>query len=357
MPLVEFELRPDDDSYTFQTRFLIVATKLEPDQRIRLKVTCECASNIELLEDLLHDDDAVCKIAALCWVYEGVQDVCTIIPLLVDHCTELTSLQVQFGGHSAFDFISSVLERPGNAIQMLKLPPRAYGDAGRFFNALEHSHVSTLIFSSVVGPRTFYDDLCAFLAKDLLTKLVLYAPPTKVVWSLSKCVRLHTLTLLDCVFSEPTTLMRLPKSITAFSMRLCVFDCKLDWSFLENSGIQVLYFDNIDYETLWNANDMMKCLTLALHRQDSKMQKLVLGRVRMNQRFEHAVKHPNCVLTELALIPFRSSDITAAAAIRDGLYVRRRAFSLLYGQQVRHVYCPLQRLPIEMFRMVGALLM
>ena len=69
-----------------------------------------------------------------------------------------------------------------------------------------------------------------------------------------------------------------------------------------------------------------------------------------------ALRHPNCPLTKLSLSAYEPGHEAAAKAVENKFCKRRALFVLLQGQQIRRLYCPLRRLPVEIFRMVGQVL-
>ncbi|KAH6572377.1 hypothetical protein BASA62_003426 [Batrachochytrium salamandrivorans] len=143
-----------------------------------------------------------------------LQDVNSIIPLLINNCPDLASLEVEFEHHSEFDFVSSLLEHPSNRIKVLEMPEYAKGGSARFFAALGQSQVSALtLFCSPVFAQSLHE----YLAKDLLVRLKVFysnSVPSEMTASLANCTRLAKLEMLRCEFSQSTVFTHLPKSIT-----------------------------------------------------------------------------------------------------------------------------------------------
>ncbi|KAH9250867.1 hypothetical protein BASA81_011255 [Batrachochytrium salamandrivorans] len=394
----------DDDTAYFLARFQNSITSLQPDERIKLKVTYTRERSIELLRDMLLHPQAN-KICSLVWAYDGKEDVNSIIPLLLGNCPELGSLEVDFKHHSAFDFVSSMLEHPSNKIKVLALSRHAKGDLARFFAALKQSQVSalTLYYSS-----EFTQGLHEYLARDLLVSLKIGGHNqvlSELMVSLANCTRLVELELDFFDFLQPTA-FTLPKHITKLKLFYCTVVSGFDWSFLIGSNVRELglsCMDDVDGNQLGSAlavylkakgldklriyncglfdetlavvgielgrikrldvdclNDAsIKLLALALQSPNNEMKELQLWndsdmKSSIKDHLVPALKHPNCSLAKLYLftIPPHEADKT----VEDRFYKRRKLFALLQGQQVRRLYCPLRRLPVDLLRLVGAML-
>ncbi|KAH9260426.1 hypothetical protein BASA81_001596 [Batrachochytrium salamandrivorans] len=70
-----------------------------------------------------------------------------------------------------------------------------------------------------------------------------------------------------------------------------------------------------------------------------------------------ALRQSNCNLAELSLWAYEPEQEEVTKAVEDMFRNRLALFALLQGQQVRRLYCPLRRLPVEMLRLVGKLLL
>ncbi|KAH9260799.1 hypothetical protein BASA81_001266 [Batrachochytrium salamandrivorans] len=394
-----------EDTASFLARFQSAAASLQPDERIKLKVTHTCESNIELLRGMLLHPQAN-KICSLVWTYDGKEDVNSIIPLLLGNCPELGSLQMDFKHHSEFDFVSSVLEHPSNKIKVLALSRHAKGNLARFFAALKQSQVSalTLYYSS-----EFTQGLHEYLARDLLVSLKVHGrdqAPSELMVSLANCTRLVELELDFFDFLQPTA-FTLPKHITKLKLFYCTVVSGFDWSFLIDSnvreldlsflkgfygvqlgsalavylkakGLERLRFDDCDFvnETLAMVgielgrikrlnirclNDAsIELLALALQSPNNEMKELRLWnnsdmKSSIKNHLVPALKHPNCNLAKL-ILSTDQQEYESAVKTMSEFRKRRALFASLQGQQVRRLYCPLQRLPVEMFRLVGAML-
>ncbi|KAH9261934.1 hypothetical protein BASA81_000590 [Batrachochytrium salamandrivorans] len=395
-----------DTAAAFLAKFQSTAANLQPDERIKLVYTHE---SMESLKAVLADPQAN-KICSLQWTYYGKEDVTPIIPLLVNSCPELASLRVDFWYYSAFDFVSSMLERPSNKLKVLEMPWSAKGDSARLFAALGQSQVSVLGLYSGASSE-FAQGLYEYLARDLLVRLKVWdcnQVPSEMMMSLVDCTRLVKLELIECEFSESTA-FTLPKSITKLELRHCRFVGGFDWSFLTGSNVQELdmyrvrsvdgkqlgdalavhlrakgldklrlvFCDFVD-ETLAavgveigrikrfdigsHLNDAsIKLIALALQSPNSEMKELVLpydgNTVRSIEDYLVPVlKHPNCNLVKLNFWAFGPEYKEAARRVNYTFRNRIALFVLLQGKQVRRIYCPLRRLPVEMFRLVGQML-
>ncbi|KAH9254262.1 hypothetical protein BASA81_007863 [Batrachochytrium salamandrivorans] len=393
-----------DTASTFLAKFQSTAASLEPDERIKLLVYAR-ESSMELLKAVLADPQAA-RICALKWWYDGKEDVNSIIPLLISNCPELASLEVHFSHHSEFDFASSLLEHPSNKIKVLEMPPNTEGDIPRFFAALGQSQVSAL---ALRYPSRFSQNMHEYLAKDLLVRLKVRMGdkqlPSEMMMSLVDCTRLAKLEMLQCEFSQSTA-FTLPKSITKLELNDCTFVGDFDWSFLVDSNVRELYFFDVrgvdgtqrgsalavhlrakgldelrfvycdfvketlvaiglgvgrikklsvSYAILNDAS--VELIALALQSPNSEMKELVLrydgNRARsIKDHLVPALKHPNCNLAKLSLWASQE-HVETAQRVEDMFHNRLALFALLQGRQVRRRYCPLRRLPVEMFRLVG----
>ncbi|KAH9251149.1 hypothetical protein BASA81_011048 [Batrachochytrium salamandrivorans] len=398
------EVRAEEyrNASVFLAKFQSAAASLEPDERIKLTVT-QTRANIKSLKAVLSDPQAS-KICALEWKYLGKEDVNCITPLL-NNCPELALLDVYFNHHSAFDFVSSVLEHPSNKIKVLVMPPNTEGDSARFFAALGQSQVSALTLCYF--PK-FNQDLFEYLARDLLVRLEVWMSykrvPLKMMMSLATCTRLAKLKMVQCEFSQPTAFTHLPKSITKLILNSCTFVDGFDWSFLADSnmreldlydvkgvdgnqlgvalaahlrekgldklcldfcnfvnvtltvvGVELGRIKRLDIDGPFNDASFAQ-IALALQAPNSEMRELKLEYYynTMSGIENHlmlALRHPNCNLAKLSLLAHQHGE--AARSVESKFRNRRALFALLQGQQVRRLYCPLRRLPVEMLRLVG----
>ncbi|KAH9254493.1 hypothetical protein BASA81_007606 [Batrachochytrium salamandrivorans] len=251
----EVQPKYDQTAAAFLAEFQSTAASLEPDERIELMVYAY-ESSMELLKAVLSNPQAN-KICYLFWGYDGEEDVNSVVPLLINNCPELASLQVEFKHHFAFDLVSSVLEHPSNKVKVLHIPPKTKGDLPRFFAALGQSQVSALTLSTGDSPE-FSQGLCEYLAKDLLVRLKVFyskSVPSEMTASLANCTRLAKLEMLRCEFSQPTS-FTLPKSITKLELAYCTFVGGVDWSFLADSNVReldVLHVRGVDGNQLGSA--------------------------------------------------------------------------------------------------------
>ncbi|KAH9255833.1 hypothetical protein BASA81_006234 [Batrachochytrium salamandrivorans] len=404
------QAQDDHTASTFLAEFQSTAASLKPDERIKLVVSMR-KSGVELLKAVLADPQAN-KICSLQWTYYGKEDVTPIIPLLINNCPELASLRVEFVNRSTFDFLSSLLEHTSNKLKVLDMPKYTKGDIPRFFAALGQSQVSALTLSIHDSPE-FAQGLHEYLARDLLVRFKVWMKrkqvPPELLMSLSKCTRLAKLEMLHCKFSQPTAFTHLPKSITKLALYGCTFVGGFDWSFLADSNVRELDFDRMKEvdgnqfggalaahlrakgldtlrlsdrsfadETLaaagveigrikildfdCNLNDAsIELISLTLQSPNNAMKELVLEYTYSTMsgiegHLVPALEHPNCDLVKLSFWVYEPEHEEAAKRVKDMFYNRLVLFVLLQGRQVGRLYCPLRRLPVEMFRLVGAVL-
>ncbi|KAH9254490.1 hypothetical protein BASA81_007603 [Batrachochytrium salamandrivorans] len=383
----------------FLAEFQSTAASLQPDERIKL-VVYAYDNSMKLLKAVLSDPQAN-KICSLHWEYSGEEDVNSIVPLLISNCPELASLEVEFEHPSEFDFVSSLLEHPSNKIKVFAMLNYPKEDLARFFAALGQSQVSALALNH--SPE-FAQSLCEYLARDLLVRLKVWMGheqvPSAMMVSLATCTRLAKLEMSCCKFSHP---IAFPKSITKLGLKNCTFVGGFDWSFLADSNVQkldLLGMQGVDGHQLGDAlaahlrakglgrlrlstvsftdeilaavgvelgrikrldigrnlNDAsVELIALALQSPNSEMKELVLtyniiaGSIKTH--LVTALKHPNCNLAKLSL-----STYGGGAKVAEDFHNRLALFVLLQGRQLRRWYCPLRRLPVEMFRLVGKVL-
>ncbi|KAH9251157.1 hypothetical protein BASA81_011056 [Batrachochytrium salamandrivorans] len=405
------EVRPmyGQSASAFLAEFQFTAASLKPGEVIKL-VVYAYESSMELLKAVISDPQAN-KICSLQWTHYGKEDVTPIIPLLINSCPELASLEVYFEHRSTFDFVSSLLEHPSNRIKVLDISPNTKGDLARFFAALGQSQVSalTLFYSPV-----FAQSLHEYLSKDMLVRLKLWMNfeqvPLELMVSLADCTRLTKLEMSRCEFSQPTAFTHLPKSITTLTLNECTFVGGLDWSFLADSNVQELHFrrvKGVDGNQLGSAlavclrakglaelrlvfcdfvdetlavvgvevgrikrlmledgrvNDAsVELIALTLQSPNNEMKELVLKyddgtASSIENHLLPALKHPNCNLVKLSFSAYREHR-RATLRVESKFRNRIALFVLLQGNQVRRrSLCPLRRLPVEMLRLVGATL-
>ncbi|KAH9253590.1 hypothetical protein BASA81_008426 [Batrachochytrium salamandrivorans] len=391
----------NDDTTSFLARFQHSITSLQPDEMIKLKMTYTRENNIELLKGMLLHPQAN-KICSLVWKYDGKEDVNSIIPLLLGNCPELGSLQVDLKHHSSFDFVSSMLEYPSNKVKVLDVPRYTKGDLARFFAALKQSQVSAIALSIGDSPE-FARGLYEYLARDVLVRLKVRMDrqqvPSELMMSLANCTCLAELELYFFDFLQPTA-FTLPKCITKLMLFCCTFVSGFDWSFLIDSNVRELgltFLKDVDGNQLGNAlavylkakgldklhvahcgfvNETLavvgielgrikrlninclngastKLIALALQSPNNEMKKLWSwnNSGTMNNIENHlapALKHPNCNLAELILFTDQPAHKAAIQMLEDRFHKRRKLFALLQGQQVRRLYCPLRRLPVDL---------
>ncbi|KAH9261930.1 hypothetical protein BASA81_000586 [Batrachochytrium salamandrivorans] len=386
----------------FLAEFQSIAASLEPDERIKLKVAYT-REDVELLKAVLSDPQAS-KICSLKW-YDGKKDVNSVAPLLTNSCPELASLEVLFDNHSAFGFVSGLLEHPSNKLKELVMLDHHKGASARLFAALGQSQVSAL---ALRYPSRFSQNMREYLAKDLLVRLKVWMGheqvPPEMIMSLSKCTRLAELQLTECRFSQLTAF---PKFITKFELKSCMFVGRFDWSFLIDSNVReldLLHVSGVDGNQLGNAlavrlrakgldklrfyycgfvNETLAkvgveigrikrfegnshlnaasiaLIALTLQSPNNEMKELKVEYTNdtvssIENHLVPALKHPNCNLAKLFFWAYEPEHEEVAKRMENALRNRRALFALLQGKQVRRrSSCPLRRLPVEMLRLVG----
>ncbi|KAH9255839.1 hypothetical protein BASA81_006240 [Batrachochytrium salamandrivorans] len=228
--------------------------------------------------------------------------------------------------------------------------------------------------------------------------------------SLAACTRLVKLEMSQCDFSQSTAFTHIPKSVTKLTLSNCAFADGVNWAFLAKNnvreldflgargfdvyrlrnalaahlrakGLDKLRFHNCDFvnETLAKVgveigrikrlilecrriNDaFIKLIVLVLQSPNSEVKELRLwyGDNTASIVKDHlvpALKHPNCNLAKLSLWAYDPDHEAAAKRVEDTFRNRLALFVLLQGRQVKRRYCPLRRLPVEMFRLVGKVL-
>jgi hypothetical protein len=397
---------------------LTVATKLEAaslkaDETIELQVH---HSSLEVIRAVLSDPNA-CRICSLDMWYAGEEDVFSIVPLLAA-CPELASLRVNFYHFANVDFLSSVLECPEarEQLKVLTLPHASEGDFTRLFTALGQSQVADLTVDESHSPD-FYPEYFKYLARDLLVRLDVDIGSnqrvSEMMVPLAKCTRLAELKFGQCGFRQPTAFTQLSQSVIKLSFGGCSFVDDLDWSFLVGGGIQELEFNacrGVDGKALGSAlaaclrakglkklwldeckfiNNALAVIGVevgrvkSLHVESSKVDGAFIEQIssalqtpnnllrELTLPYEKktasgielflvpALSHPNCSLILLDFVTRGEARRAAAKAAMERFETickQRVLLVLLQGQQVRRFGCPLRRLPVEMVRLVGGVL-
>ncbi|KAH6568920.1 hypothetical protein BASA62_005191 [Batrachochytrium salamandrivorans] len=262
------------DASAVLAEFQSTAASLEPDERIKLEVAYPL-KGVELLKDVLADPQAS-KICALkWWNYYGKDDVNSIIPLLINNCPELASLEVCLKHHSVLDFVSRMLEHPSNKIKVLEMPPNT-GDSARFFAALGQNQVSALTLR--YSPE-FAQGLHEYLARDLLVR----------------AKGLDELCLRDRSFADEA---------------------------LAAAGVEIGRIKRLDLSCITLDNASLELIALVLQSPNNEMKELVLKYAysAMNGIENHlvpALKHPNCNLAKLSLQAYEPEHEAAAKRVED----------------------------------------
>lgn len=399
--------------------FRCFALTLTPHEWIELHIFTACDA-IETMRALLSEPMA-CRIKTLVWTDKGCEDFCDIDALLVCSCPELCDVALDFDTFSTLGFYASLLQQPNNRLQKLTLSPSHLCDEGNceaFFSALRQSAVTTLSVCDWEY-RDFVHLLCDYLVEDRLVELYVWhkrSDLSGLVTAIAGCERLTKLSFYFFMGhrSAADILAHIPKSVATLSFDDGAFGNGFDWSFLHYSGVQDLEIsniENVDRDRLGAALDArlrvgpMDRLSLnagAIHDLEtflpvvgtsvSRIKSLELRNVYNLTAptcaiLAEALHLPECVMTELS---FRYNDYVAYSidhellpainhpacrlsklyvgcgwthhgdrvdTIMTSFYNRNALFVLLQGQQVRRLNHGLRRLPVELFRMVGALLM
>lgn len=394
----------EETSVAFMKRFQTIADVLKPDQRIHLKVDSDQDRGI--LKEILDTPQSK-FITALDWGYKG-SDTKDYIPLLLDRCPELSALNVFFEHSSGLDFVYGMLESPSCKLDTLELGSCFGIDAARFFEALKQSRVTSFVMTNTYTSRIFRH-LYDYLRLDLLTSFELWTHHSEVhglMKVLADCTRLATLRLLQCNLVGMEDCIHFPKSITTLTLYDCMLVNAVDWSFLEGGNLKALCishvhgvdgaqlgnvlrdhtrrcalnalkmyrceFVNIFIEAMGcamaqivelNVDDYVNAASVELIaralQSDSGVMRMLTMRCASHTSAAiegslcAALRHPNCILTKMT---FYAPSVTVYAMERR-FHSRLAMLVLLEGRQVRRFHCALRKLPVELFRMVGALVL
>ncbi|KAH9255636.1 hypothetical protein BASA81_006466 [Batrachochytrium salamandrivorans] len=142
---------------------------------------------------------------------------------------------------------------------------------------------------------------------------------------------------------------------------LRLYDCDFANETLSAAGVELGRIKKLElsYSNLDNAP--LELIFLALQSPNSEMKELMLPynsytRSSIETHLVPALRHPNCNLTELRLGVYESEHKAAANMMEYKFRNRHALFTLLQGQQVKKLYCPLRRLPIDLLKLVGKVL-
>ncbi|KAH9249743.1 hypothetical protein BASA81_012539 [Batrachochytrium salamandrivorans] len=287
--------------------------------------------------------------------------------MLINNCPELASLEVYFKQHSAFDFVSSVLEHPSNKVKVLEMPPNTEGDSARFFAALGRSQVSALAL--YYSPEVA-QGLHEYLARDLLVRLNSITTLTLDYcsfvggfdWSFLADSNVRELGL-DCgkgvdgnQLGDALAVHLGAKGLDELRLR----DCRFADETLAVVGVELGRIKMLEiYSDLSDAS--IALIALALQSPNSEVKELRLWYddntvSSIETHLAPALSHPNCNLVRLSFLAYRPEHKKAAERVEDMFRKRLALFALLQGRQMRRLCCPLRRLPVEMFRLVGQML-
>ena len=322
-------------------------------------------------------------------------DVGNVARLILDACPELVYFSVTLEeNNSQLDFISTMLEL-GSKIKSLHLSLWETGGVSRFFGALANSQVVELNVKINVGEddeHEFVGGLSTYLRGDRLTSFKVNADsrvfPSHLGDALTGCLRMTQLNLTHCLVYHPIVF---PKNLS----RLVAFSCDfrgLEWDL---PSIRVLYFYAV---SLANPTSLGRALAskamdmLSFYGCDfvgPVLEQMDLGYVRhlrlqlrvtmpvsadqiaraavgggvkhleilgtaategtILHRLGPALRSPGCTLDDVSL------GGREFWGVERRFYQQRRLFALLLAR--RKPFGKLQRLPVEMFRMVAGMLM
>lgn len=259
------------------------AAELKDGELIALSVdsTNMSYAMLPVLHAILGEPDAH-RIVSLAW--DGVEyaDADTVVPLLIERCPNLTSLEVDFGGKSDMTFIAAVLEHPNNKVEKLLVWSRfVEADSPRFIKALGNSHVVNLEVRLDVGVSNKYiwDLLFEYLAKDKLTSLTARSltgsTASVLMAALAGCTRLTELWLkwfdFNAVFDQ-YALSRLPKCVSKLVLEEGDVSKYFSWTFLVSKSVR-----NLDIVDVTNVNCIHLGQALESRLRSSPMDRLCLG--------------------------------------------------------------------------------
>lgn len=401
----------DSGRYTtseFLDMFQTMVADLGPDEMVHLEM-CVGESGVARLEAVLSDERA-CKIFSLQWLYSGVEDVSCIAPLLGNNCPGLTKLTIFLRHHSAFAFLAGVLVNPKCMIKTLHAHKSQGYDHQEFFSALGLSRVDDLAIACD-HVRGFLNSLKEYLSKDLLKALELNLcnGDIPVLLPDAKLVRLDELSIGYGNIAATDGLSRISASVTKLTMHECAVVADHDWSFLRRCNLRELYVTcmrgmcmkafgsalavhlrtkvldalachgNADTNTLLDelgdevgrikhlSIGRLRCESIerifsALRCPNNEMRKLFLtcdDRLVLTPDtlacMSSMLRQPNCMLAKFYVDTGISEMMTLRMTRK--YWARCRMFVLLQVRRTLTRYCPLQRMPLELFRMLGAMML
>ena len=388
---------------TFLKAYRKCALGLKPGQQIHLEVYQLAALQAAVADELV----GVGSVRSLILSFIRCNgDATPLIPALLEKCPLLDTLAVDLKRLGALDFVSSVLESGLNIRNLSLREVPSNGDFRRFENALRGGALERLdILDSRASKSSpeYFQCLTSFLRTTQLQRLCLGASTwsggftnTQVLYgALSGGIQVQELVISGCLFRDHVTLSS--PFVRKLIIRSSEFELGVAWDL---PNLEVLMLGNpmrgVDMNVLTQAlspsgslrnvrelrtrhNGLTPCALQAarvgtiqrLHMdmvlQKAEMVTLVhaltaghgnLKEIRVTYHagfagmWEAILKSPRISLTKLT---FFGGD--ARAARMCAVFSKRQALlALLQGQQVRRFQNELRRLPVEMFRMVGAFL-
>ena len=383
-----------DTPATFLDKFRAATAGLG-EEMVQVHVLYLAQMGVDLVLAVLTDPQAH-RIGALHWSYWGDQDPSPALVLLPTCCPKLDSLFLFFGQWPSCDFVSAALERIPT-ISTLILREFNGGDIPRFFKALTNSTVTTLSIHLNVPPE-FSRGMSLFLVEDRLVRLnvegntmvPMMTTPTALLTLLSGCTRLATLSLRNIVLCTTVTV---PACVTKLVVKVCFLKVGVEWELRGVREFKIFCCEGgaDQGRTLGRALsrlDTLDTLNISLWNQvgDAVLEMMDLGRI-SRLHVEHECDLERTQQIALSLPGGRTKELTVwynqgtkehllPALRRSGLtklsfyngnlkeaqeVVRKfdakiALLTLLCGRVRRPVTNPLCRLPVELFRMVGKMM-
>ena len=401
--------RNDDTIATYLAKFESAAGDLQPGEGIHLFMNLFDHEKLKALKLVLLNPFAN-KIFKLNWAYSGYSSIDEFAQLIADRCPQLFELDIEFNYHSETTFVISMLKHPKNKLVAVRMH-HIVGDSTELFSALGKSRVTSFYVVGDLHGHLIHENLSEFLAKDMLVNLRLtWTPdttvPSSVLAAMARCKRLKWLQMVSGTFE----CAEFAKSLEVLRLHRCRFNVA-NWVSMVGGNLKMLMVDSVSIRTcsppghtlveflgerrmdevrILNCHfgdetiemlgrrsqlgrikslhlgrngdvstDAILAIALALKVPNNEMRDLTLawpsgipGAVQ--DCLAVALNQPNCALSALDLCQLRAYRRVDVALTKDfrGKCV---LFCLLQGRQ-RRFNSPLQRLPVEMFRMVGALL-
>ena len=239
-------------------------------------------------------------------------------------------------------------------------------DSALFFEALRRTPVETLILMGRMH-QTVQSDLCGFLVSDKLVKLEMWLNENghnhirpELRDALIKTTRLTDLTFLYTTFPDQAAF---PTNLITLSLKCCDLKGALSLP----AGLESLTIDFCSAAKFtFDAANMrnMKSLDLNMRLTEagcvqiaSLLTRGILESLRIVDSplvravLRPAIAHPGCGLRRIAI------GGTGPTAFWGQFHKHSKLFLLLQSRLVRNKRCPLQRLPVELIRLVSGFIL